>query len=150
MIKKLFDTKNDLSGTVLRLLLGIVIFPHGAQKLLGWFGGAGFGAAMEMFTTRLHIPSIFAFLPILVESVGAVALLTGFGTRIASLGIAIDMIVAVILVHLKNGFFMNWAGSQKGEGFEYHLLVVAIALALMMRGAGRWSIDGVIAKKLKT
>jgi putative oxidoreductase len=149
MIRRLFRTDDKLSGTILRILLGIVIFPHGAQKLLGWFGGGGFTASMRWFESSLHIPTLFALLAILAESVGAVALMAGFFTRIAALAISVDMVVAVLLVHWKNGFFMNWAGTGKGEGFEYHLLAVAIGLALLLKGGGRWSVDGVIARRLK-
>jgi putative oxidoreductase len=149
MLRKLFATDKGFSGTVLRVLLGIVIFPHGAQKLLGWFGGGGFTASMRWFESSFHIPTIFALLAILAESVGAVALIAGFFTRIAALAISVNMLVAVALVHGKVGFFMNWGGTAKGEGFEYHILAVAIGVALMIRGGGRWSVDGVIAKKLK-
>jgi putative oxidoreductase len=149
MVRRLFKTDDKLSGTILRILLGIVIFPHGAQKLLGWFGGGGFTASMRWFESSLHIPTLFALLAILAESVGAVALMAGFFTRIAALAISVDMVVAVLLVHWKNGFFMNWAGTGKGEGFEYHLLAVAIGLALLLKGGGRWSVDGVIARRLK-
>lgn len=126
-----------------------MIFPHGAQKLLGWFGGGGFNASMRWFESNHHIPTIFALLAILAESVGAAALIAGFFTRIAALAISVNMVVAVALVHWKVGFFMNWMGTGKGEGFEYHILAVAIGLALMIMGGGRWSVDGVIAKKLK-
>jgi len=149
MLRKLFATDKGFSGTVLRVLLGIVIFPHGAQKLLGWFGGGGFTASMRWFESSFHIPTIFALLAILAESVGAVALIAGFFTRIAALAISVNMLVAVALVHGKVGFFMNWGGTAKGEGFEYHILAVAIGIALMIKGGGRWSLDGVIARKLK-
>ena len=149
MFRKLFATDKGLSGTILRVLLGIVIFPHGAQKLLGWFGGQGFTASMRWFESSLHIPTIFALLAILAESVGAVALIAGFFTRVAALAISVNMVVAVALVHWKVGFFMNWGGTAKGEGFEYHILGIAIGVALMIMGGGRWSVDGVIAKKLK-
>ncbi len=149
MLRKIFATDKGLSGTILRVLLGAVLFPHGAQKLLGWFGGGGFNATMRGLESSFHIPTIFALLAILAESVGAVALIAGFFTRIAALAISVNMVVAVALVHLKNGFFMNWSGTAKGEGFEYHILVVAIGLALMIKGGGRWSVDGVIAKRLK-
>ncbi len=149
MIRQLFKTDGTISGTILRVLLAVVIFPHGAQKLLGWFGGGGYAASMRWFESGLHIPTIFALLAILAESVGAVALIAGFFTRIAALAISVNMLVAVVLVHLKNGFFMNWSGTAKGEGFEYHILAVAIGVALMIKGGGRWSLDGVIAKKLK-
>jgi putative oxidoreductase len=149
MIRRLFKTDGTISGTALRVLLGIVIFPHGAQKLLGWFGGGGFTVSMRWFESSLHIPTIFALLAILAESVGAVALIAGFFTRVAALAISVNMLVAVALVHAKVGFFMNWGGTAKGEGFEYHLLAVAIGIVLMIMGGGRWSVDGVIAKKLK-
>ena len=149
MIRRLFKTDGTISGTTLRILLGIVIFPHGAQKLMGWFGGGGFTASMRWFESSFHIPTIFALLAILAESVGAVALIAGFFTRIAALAISVNMLVAVALVHRKIGFFMNWTGTAKGEGFEYHILVVAIGIALMIMGGGRWSLDGVIARKLK-
>jgi putative oxidoreductase len=147
MIRKLFQTDDDPALFLLRILLGIVFFPHGAQKVFGWFGGQGFSATMTSFTVNLGIPAFFAFLAILAESLGAVALLTGFLTRIAAFGLACNMVVAVFMIHLKNGFFMNWFGNQKGEGVEYHILVVAITLALMIRGGGKWSVDGMIAKE---
>jgi len=143
----LFSTDNDTSSFVLRLLLGIVFFPHGAQKVFGWFGGPGFSGTMGMFTEKMGVPAFLAFLAILAESGGALALITGLLTRVAAFGIACNMVVAIFMVHLPNGFFMNWFGKQKGEGFEYHLLVIAIAIALMIKGGGRWSIDGLIAKK---
>jgi putative oxidoreductase len=148
MIKKIFATDDHISGTILRVLLGLVFLPHGLQKLLGWFGGAGFSASLKGLSSGHNLPLIIAVLPILAESIGALALISGFFTRIAAFGIAVDMIVAVGLVHLKNGFFMNWGGKHPGEGFEYHILAVAIALALMIMGGGRWSVDRAIAKKL--
>jgi putative oxidoreductase len=147
MIKKLLQTDGNISGTILRVALGAVMFPHGAQKLLGLFGGAGFSASLKWFESTFNIPFVFALLAILAESLGAVALITGFLTRVAALAIAVDMIVAVYLVHWKLGFFMNWMGNQKGEGLEYHILAAGIALALVVRGGGPWSIDRVLTKK---
>jgi putative oxidoreductase len=132
---------------VLRVMLGLVFFPHGAQKVFGWFGGFGFSGTMETFTEKMGIPALFAFLAILAESLGSVALISGFLTRIAAFGIACNMVVAVFMVHLKNGFFMNWFDKQQGEGFEYHILVVAITIALMIKGGGRWSLDGLFSDK---
>jgi putative oxidoreductase len=100
---------------------------------------------MDMFTTKLAIPAFFAFLAIMAEGLGSLGLITGFLTRVAAFGITVNMIVAVYLLHFQNGFFMNWFGNQKGEGFEYHILVIAIALVLMARGGGRWSVDKAIA-----
>lgn len=147
MFKALIRTDDDVSGFVLRLLLGVVFFPHGAQKLLGWFGGHGFSATMNSFTEHMGIPVIFAFLAIMAESVGSVALIAGFLTRIAALGIGTVMVVAVLMVHLPYGFFMNWFGNQKGEGFEFHILAVAIALALIIKGGGKWSLDRLLSKE---
>ena len=147
MFQKLIRTDDDMAGLVLRVMLGIVFFPHGAQKLFGWFGGNGFSGTMAVFTDKMEIPAVLAFLAIMAESVGAVALIAGFFTRIGALGIGTNMVVAIFMVHLPNGFFMNWFGNQKGEGFEYHLLAIAIALALIIKGGGRWSIDRMLMKK---
>ena len=147
MFNKLIQTDDDIAGLILRVLLGIVFFPHGAQKLLGWFGGHGFSGTMGFFTENMGIPVIFAFLAIMAESLGSVALLTGFMTRIAALGIGTVMVVAVLTVHLPYGFFMNWFGNQKGEGFEFHLLASAIAIALIIKGGGKWSIDRLLSKE---
>jgi putative oxidoreductase len=147
MIKKLFQTDDDISRFVLRVLLGIVFIPHGAQKVFGWFGGYGFSATMDGFE-KMGIPAFLALCAVLAESLGPLGLITGLLTRIAAFGIATNMVVAIFLIHLKFGFFMNWFGKQQGEGFEYHILAIAIALALMIKGAGRWSVDGVISKKI--
>jgi len=147
MLSKLIQTDDDVAGLILRVLLGIVFFPHGAQKLLGWFGGHGFSGTMGFFTEDMGIPVIFAFLAIMAESLGSIALLTGFLTRIAALGIGTVMVVAVLMVHLPYGFFMNWFGNQKGEGFEFHLLAIAIAIALIIKGGGKWSIDRLLSKE---
>jgi putative oxidoreductase len=141
MLKKLFQTDDDAALLILRVLLGIVFFPHGMQKLLGWFGGYGFAGTMDMFTTKLAIPAVFAFLAIMAEGLGSLGLITGFLTRVAAFGITVNMIVAVYLMHWQNGLFMNWFGNQKGEGYEYHLLVIAIGIALMIKGGGKWSVD---------
>ena len=141
MLKKLFQTNDDAALLVLRVALGVVFFPHGMQKLFGWFGGPGFSGMMDMFTTKMAIPAVFAFLAIMAEGLGSLGLITGFLTRVAAFGITVNMIVAVYLLHWQNGFFMNWFGNQKGEGFEYHLLVIAIGIALMIKGGGKWSVD---------
>ena len=132
----------------LRLLLAAVILPHGAQKVLGWFGGHGFSATMQSFTGQMGIPPVFAFLAITAEFFGPLALVLGLCTRLAAFGIGTTIAVAAFMVHVANGFFMNWAGQQKGEGFEYHILVFAIALALMFKGGGRWALDSLIAERL--
>ena len=147
MIRKLIQTDKDISSLVLRVLPGIVFFPHGAQKVFGWFGGFGFSGTMGFFTGKMGIPAIFAFLAIMAEFLGPLGLLSGFLTRIAAFGIACNMTVAIFMVHLPNGFFMNWFGNQKGEGYEYHILAVAIAIALMIKGGGKLSVDELISEK---
>jgi putative oxidoreductase len=144
----LLKTDNSISNLVLRLTLGAVFFPHGAQKALGLFGGYGFSGTMGFFTGQMHIPALFAFLAIAAEFAGSIGLIVGLGTRIAAFGIAANMVVAVATVHGKFGFFMNWMGTQKGEGYEYHLLAIGIALALILRGGGALSADRAIAQKL--
>ncbi|HEU4523009.1 MAG TPA: DoxX family protein [Thermoanaerobaculia bacterium] len=143
-------TATDASWTLtaLRLVLGAVMLPHGAQKLLGWFGGYGFAGTMGYFTGTLGMPWIFALAAILAETVGAAALLAGAGTRIAALGISANMVGATLLVHLPNGFFINWFGNQKGEGIEYFLLALALSLTLVVRGGGRFSADRAINNRI--
>jgi putative oxidoreductase len=145
MVRKLFATDDNTATTILRLMLGVVFFAHGAQKMLGWFGGYGFSGTMGFFTGPMHIPPAFAFLAISAEFFGGLGLILGLLTRIAAFGIAVNMLVAIATVHAPFGFFMNWSGAQKGEGFEYHLLVLAITAFLMIRGAGAFSIDSAIA-----
>lgn len=147
IIRTLLATDNTVSTLLLRVALGAVFFPHGAQKVLGWWGGHGFAGTMGFFTGTMHIPAVFAFLAIAAEFAGSLGLLVGLGTRIAALGIASVMGVA-IMIHSANGFFMNWHGDQKGEGIEYHILALAIAVALMIRGGGKFSADGAISKSL--
>jgi len=149
-LQTLFKTNDSVSSLVARLALGLVMFPHGAQKALGWFGGYGFSGTMGFFTGQLHIPALFAFLAIAAEFAGSIGLITGFLGRVAAFGIAVEMIVAIILVHGANGFFMNWYGNQKGEGFEYHLLTLGLAVGVILAGAGKWSIDSVLSRQRET
>jgi putative oxidoreductase len=137
----LLKTDNDVTGLILRLVLGITFFVHGAQLTLGWFGGYGFSGTMGFFTGTLHIPAPLAFLAIVAQFAGGIGLILGLLTRLAAVGIGVNMLVAVTMVHANYGFFMNWSGSQKGEGFEYHLLAIAIAIALVVRGGGKWALD---------
>jgi putative oxidoreductase len=146
-MQRLFDTDASWAGLILRFSLGLVMFPHGAQKLLGWFGGYGFSWTMDYFTGQ-GMPAVIAFLVIIGESFGSLGLLAGFLTRFTAAGFVIIMLGAIALVHLPFGFFMNWFGRQAGEGFEYHLLVIGISLALLVTGAGKWSVDRLVALRL--
>ena len=147
MTTKLFATPFDWTLTFLRIIVGGVMLAHGAQKMLGWFGGPGYAASMGMFG-QMGIPAPLALLVVCTEFFGSLILILGFLGRIAALGIAIEMIVAVALVHLRFGFFMNWSGMQAGEGFEYHILLVALTVPILIRGAGAWSVDRWIAERL--
>lgn len=133
-----------------RVILGAVMFPHGAQKLLGWFGGFGFTGTMGFFTETMHIPYPFALLIVLAESLGALALIAGLATRFSAFGIAAVMVGAVLTTHLDHGFFMNWFGAQKGEGYEYHLLTLALAVPLMLRGGGKYAVDTFLLDRLRS
>lgn len=147
MLRKILATTNDWTLTLLRLVMGVIFFAHGAQKVLGWFGGYGFAGTMGFFTNMMHIPAVFAFLAICAEFLGGIGLIVGALGRIAAFGIACNMVVAILMVHGPNGLFMNWTGQQKGEGFEYHLLAIAIAIVLMVKGSGALSVDGAVSAK---
>ena len=144
----LFETKASSLALVLRFTLGGVMLPHGAQKLLGFFGGAGFSGTMTAFTEHMHLPAVVAFLVILAESFGSLGLILGFLTRVGAAGIGLVMLGATVLVHRPHGFFMNWFDKQGGEGFEYHLLAMGLALALLITGGGSASVDRVIATRM--
>ncbi|MGC4098033.1 MAG: DoxX family protein [Nitrospira sp.] len=146
---KLFETDDSWAGLILRIGLGSVIFAHGAQKLLGWFGGHGFEGTIAFFTHNMGLPWLVAFLVIVGESLGSVALLVGFLTRVIAVSYILIMLGAIATVHWSQGFFMNWSGQQKGEGFEFHLLVIAISAVLVMIGGGKWALDGLIQRQLE-
>ena len=148
-MKYLFQTNDNFSYWIPRIILGLVILPHGAQKLLGWFGGFGFTNTMTYFTQTAGLPWIIAFLVIMGESFGALGLIFGFLTRLSAFGLICIMLGAIITVHSPNGFFMNWFGKQAGEGFEYHLLVIGICIPLLIGGGGRYSVDGLLVNNTK-
>lgn len=143
MFRTLVKTENHWLPMVLRLALGIMIFAHGAQKMLGWWGGGGFSPTMSYFT-GMGIPAFLAFLAIAAEFFGGLGLIIGFLTRIAAFGVAVNMVMAAILVHAANGFFMDWQGTGAGHGFEFHLLAAALGVAVIRLGAGAVSVDRAI------
>jgi putative oxidoreductase len=147
MLRRLIQTNNQAAPAILRLVLGVLFFAHGAQKMLGWWGGYGFSGTMGMFTHQMGIPAVFAFLAISAEFFGGLGLIVGLLGRVAAFGIACNMVVAIVKVHAPNGLFMNWAGNQKGEGFEYHLLVLAMTGAIMILGSGAFSIDLALTRR---
>lgn len=140
----LLRTNSSVTPSVLRLTLAAVIFPHGAQKMLGWFDGYGFTGTMGFFTSTMGIHWMLAFGVIMIEFFAPFLLLLGAGTRLAALGLGIVMATAMLMVHAQNGFFMNWFGTQKGEGIEYFLLIIGMTFALIVSGGGRWSVDRTI------
>lgn len=144
MVKWLLQTDSDLAPLIARVALGVVILPHGLQKLLGLYGGAGFSATMDFFVQQ-GIPSVVAFLVIVGESFGAAGLILGFITRLCSFGITLIMLAAIFMVHLQHGFFMNWFGQKGGEGFEYHILAIGLGLISLIKGGGALSVDRAIA-----
>jgi putative oxidoreductase len=145
MFKKLMSTTEDLALTTLRLVLGVVFFAHGSQKLFGWFGGFGFQGTMGFFK-QVGLPAAVGALVICGEFFASLGLITGTLTRIAALGVSAIMIGAIFIVHMPNGFFMNWIGNQKGEGYEFHLLALAMAATLLLRGGGAFSVDRTLTK----
>jgi putative oxidoreductase len=150
VLDRLLATDADPTLLFQRAVLGAIMLPHGAQKLLGWFGGYGFSGTMEFFTGTMHLPTPLAFLIIMAESFGAIGLVVGAGTRLAALGIVAVMLGAIVTTHLPHGLFMNWFGTQQGEGFEFHLLALALALPLVVRGAGLASLDRLVARKRRS
>ncbi len=141
MRSKIFSTNNDLTGLITRLTLGLILFPHGAQKMLGIFGGYGFSGTMGFFADTLHLPWIIGFLVIVIEFVGSLSLIAGFASRIWSALTIILFIGIIFNSHVENGFFMNWFGNQKGEGYEFHLLIIGLSLATLVNGSGKYSVD---------
>ena len=146
MLKMLVKTNTDYLLALSRFVLGFLFFVHGSQLMLGWFGGFGLNGSMQFFTQQLGIPAVFAFLAIASQFFGGALLIVGLTGRIAAFTIICDMVVAVAKVHWQYGLFMNWYGTQKGEGFEYHILIVTIGLFIVVRGSGALSLDRLLAR----
>jgi putative oxidoreductase len=136
----LLSTSSSIAPTIARLVLGGVMLPHALQKVLPVLGGHGWSGTMGFFTS-MGMPSWLAALAILTELFASIMLIAGAFTRLAAVGIAAMMVGAIVLVHAKFGFFMNWMGQKAGEGFEYHLLAIALALVVFVMGGGAGSVD---------
>ncbi|KIQ25414.1 DoxX [Flavobacterium sp. MEB061] len=147
MKNKLLETSESYAPLILRVVLGFVVLMHGMQKLLGWFGGFGFSKTMLFFTESVGLPWIMGFLVILLETLGAIALIIGLGTRVIAFFYILLPLGMIFTTHLKNGFFMNWFGTLKGEGYEYFILWIGIALALFILGGGKYAIDKIFTKQ---
>jgi putative oxidoreductase len=144
MIESLTGTHADWIVGIARVVLGVIFFAHGAQKMLGWYGGSGLASSMRTFTEHLHLPSTLAFLVIAGELVSGVGLIVGLFSRIAAVFIALTMVGAIATVHFRFGLFMDWFGSQKGHGIEYHLPAIVLALVVVVKGGGAFSLDGLV------
>jgi len=145
MFRRFLRTDDDVSALVMRLTLGVVFFPHGAQKALGWFGGPGASATIQGFA-KMGLPPVVTVLIMAAELGGSLLLILGLLTRLAAFGIGCVMAGALFLVHAKVGFFMNWAGMQKGEGYEYHILALGLAIAVLIKGGGALSVDRALTR----
>ena len=141
MIESLTSTHADWIVGIARIVLGIIFFGHGAQKMLGWYGGPGLASSMRTFTEHLHLPSTLALLVIAGEFFGGIGLIVGLFVRIAAVVIALTMVGAIVTVHFRFGLFLNWFGSKEGHGIEYHLLAITLALVVVVKGAGAFSLD---------
>jgi len=141
MFKKIINTGNDHSLLILRVVLGVVLMAHGLQKAFGWFNGFGWNNTINYFTGTVGIPALLGAFVILIETLGALFLILGFAGRINAALMGIVIIGAMVVDHVKNGFYMNWFGIQKGEGIEFDLLFIAISIALVLKGSGSFSVD---------
>ena len=149
MLRKLLSTPNDLTLTLARIILAVIFFAHGSQKMFGFFGGRGVSGTIEIFQQTMGIPAPLTILAMTAEVFGAVGLFLGLFSRIAAMGLLVVMVVAPFANHLYPHFFMNWQGRQMGEGYEYHLLAIALIVTILVRGAGALSLDRAISGEQK-
>jgi len=140
-------TDQSVVPALLRVALGGVIFGHGLQKVFGWFGGYGIAGTMGFFKS-IGMPTVLGALVIVSDFAGSLALMAGLLTRFSAAAAFAVMLGATLLVHWPNGFFMNWGGAPHGEGYEFHLLAMAMAVSLVLSGGGRASLDGWLSRKL--
>lgn len=145
LARRLLATEAGWGATAARVALAAVMFPHGAQKAFGWFGGYGWDGTLGFLTGTIGLPAALAALVIGIELLAPLFLLAGLATRAAALGIVAVMVGAIATVHGPVGFFMNWSGTQAGEGYEYHLLALGLAAVLVLGGGGRLALDRRIA-----
>ena len=145
MLLQIFATDSDWVPALARIILGIIFFAHGSQKVFGWFGGPGLRQTMRTLTEVVGLPTVVAFAAVGAEFAGGVGLILGFLARISALGIAVNMLAGIFMVHGRCGLFMNWFGDRKGHGIEYHLLAIALAIVIIAKGAGAFSLDGLLS-----
>ncbi len=148
MLQDLFATNPDWTLTIIRTILGVVFFAHGAQKLLGWFGGPGLKETMRTMHEYLGLPLPLAFAAVATEFLGGLGLVVGLLSRVAAVGIGVTMLAAIVMVHGRYGLFMDWFGARKNHGYEYHLLAIALVVVLIAKGSGAFSLDRVLLKSM--
>ena|SRR5579872_3620814 len=141
MRNNIYKTSDDWTGLVLRLSMALVMIPHAIQHTTGGLGGFGYTKVMDYFTSTMHMPWLVALLVIVIEILAPLLLLIGFATRFAAASLIVLMTGIIFSSHIQFGFFMNWFGSEKGEGYEYHLLYIGLALAAFFNGGGKYAID---------
>lgn len=144
MKQLIFSSDYSWAGLILRLVTGLIMLPHGLQKMFGLFGGYGFTGTMNYFTGTMKLPWILSFLVITLEVFCSAGLILGLGTRICALFLIIIMAGAIVTTNYRNGFFMNWFGNQAGEGFEYHLLFIGICIGILLTGGGKLAVDNLV------
>jgi putative oxidoreductase len=145
MLLQILATDPNWVPTFARIILGIIFFAHGSQKVFGWFGGPGLKQTLRNLTEHAGLPAVVALAAVGTEFFGGAALILGFLARLSALGIAVNMLAAIFMVHGKYGLFMNWFGDRKGHGIEYHLLAIALAVVIIVEGAGAFSVDGLLS-----
>lgn len=150
MLTYLLHTNSDWLQLLVRLILGIVFFAHGGQKMLGWFKGPGLKNSLKTLNEHMHIPAALGFLAIVAEFFGGAGLIVGLLSRIAAVSVVVIMVVAIVLVHGRHGLFLNWFGDREGHGYEYHLLALALAMVIIVRGSGALSLDHLLYSNIQS
>jgi putative oxidoreductase len=148
MLLQILATDSNWVPTLARIILGVIFFAHGSQKVFGWFGGHGLRQTLRTMTESVGLPTIIALAAVGAEFVGGAALILGFLGRISALGIVVNMLAAIFMVHGKYGLFMNWFGDRKGHGIEYHLLAIALAIVIIAKGSGAFSLDLLLSSRI--
>ena len=140
-----FGTYPSWSRLVVRLILGVIFFAHGAQKVFGWFGGRGLSQTIAGFR-QMNIPAAATVTAACIECFGGLAMIVGLLARPVALALIAVMLVAIKKVHARHGFFLNWSLTPaQGHGYEFNLALIAMALSTLIGGAGVLSIDELIA-----